>query len=305
MPRSSPPPREPTTGERRSQRRPGEFGVVLDEVYWNNFLTFTSALGHQTGLQVVVVQLPYGHINHSQLANPAGGLFPDLPDAAQAFEDSAPDFFFGDTFLPGVGNRLDYFGLSDPRLAVTVAGDAVTWPSGSAEGAAHQVRLMLFGDASTRSTDGTSNPPTDGGWWITALQYYYANGPAPEAATANPVNVVPTPVPAVVGTVFKPRVFINEGQKGKILLSLSTPAAARMIIHYQLRGQAINHVEYTLKRYKIVIHPGQTQFLVKIKPFEGTTLGGVVAKKVKLLIEPGDGYVVGTPTPLKVKIRLD
>ncbi len=284
---------------------PASSASFWNEVYWNNFLTFTSALGHQTGLPVVAVQLPYGHINSSQLANPAGGLFPDLADAAQTFEDSAPDFFFGDTFAPGAGNRLDYFGVSDARLAVTVAGDAVTWPSGSADGASHGVRMILFGDASANSTDGTSNPPTDSGWWITALQYYYANGPAPEAATANPVDATPTVVPAVVANVIKPKVYVNSGQKGKILLSLSAPATARMVIHYKLMGQAIDNVEYTLKKSKIVIQPGQTQFLVKIKPRAGTDLGGEDGKKVKLLIEPGDGYVVGTPTPVKVKIRVD
>ena len=113
------------------------------------------------------------------------------------------------------------------------------------------------------------------------------------------------PVPAVVASVIKPKVYVNSGQKGKILLSLSMPAPARMVIHYKLMGQAINHVEYTLKKTKVVILPGQTQFVVKIKPRAGTTLGGEDGKKVKLLIEPGDGYVVGTPTTVKVKIRVE
>ena len=276
-----------------------------NETYWNNFLVFTSAMWHQSGLQVIVGAVPFGHINHSQLVDPAGGLFPDLLDTAQQYEDSATDFFFGDTFLPGAGNRLSYFGISDPRLAITVDGDTVTWPSAMTNAAAHGIRMLMYGPTTTGSTNGAIQPPTDDGWWITALQNYYLNGAAPEAPTTNPINTVPTIVPAVVGTAIKPKVYVNTGQKGKILLSLSAPAPAKMVIHYKLTGQAINNVEYTLKKDKIRILPGQTDFVVKIKPKAGTTLGGMEGKKVKLLIEPGDGYVVGTPTPIKVKIRTE
>ena len=192
-------------------------------------------------------------------------------------------------------------------LAVTVAGDAVTWPSGSTDGAAHQVRMILFGDASANSTDGTSNPPTDSGWWITALQDYYANGPAPVAATANPVNGHPD------GRACRGRAASSSrrctstaARKGKIMLSLSvaggSPDGDSLQAHGPGHQQRGIHVE---EKSKIVIQPGQSEFVVKIKPRAGTTLGGEDGKKVKLLLEPGDGYVVGTPTPLKVKIRVD
>ena len=281
---------------------PASLPDFWNETYWNNFMVFTSALAHQTGVQVVLWQMPYGHINSSQLANPAGGVFPDLADAATQFEDSASDFFFGDTFAPGAGNRFDYFSVTDPRLAVTTSGDAVLWPAGMTEASLHGVRMVLFGDGMANGTHGATTPPADDGWWITALQGYYDNGPVPEATTGNPVVVTPTPVPAVVLNVVKPKVFVGSGQKAKILVTLSTPAAAKMVIHYKLTGMAVNQVEYVLKKYKIKLQPGQTQFLVKVKP-KDTDLGGMEGKKVKLQLEAGDGYVVGTPTPVKVKIK--
>ena len=236
---------------------------------------------------------------------PTGGLFPDLGDTAQMFEDSASDFFFGDTFLPGVGNRLTYFGVSDPLLSVAVEGDAVTWPTAMGLSASHGVRLILFGPHTAASTDGTSNPPSDSGWWITALQNYYLHGVMPETATKNPVAPDPMPRPAVTAFATKPRVIIGTGQKGKITLDLSEPAPARMVIHYKLLGQAVNHVNYTLKKYRVVINPGETQFVVKIKPMNVNLGSGVDNRKVKLLLEPGNGYDVGTPTPVKVKILAD
>ena len=41
------------------------------------------------------------------------------------------------------------------------------------------VRVALFGAGVGDSTAGTGNPPSDGGWWITATQNYYLNGPVP------------------------------------------------------------------------------------------------------------------------------
>ena len=292
----------PDAGMEGANADPASSTGFWNEVLWNNFLAFTDALANETGLPVIAWDLPYGHIDHSQLAPPTGGVFPDLADQPQSFEDSASDFFFGDTFLPGAGNRLTFFGTSDPLLSVGVSGNAVTWPSGMSLGANHGVRLILFGPHTDGSTDGTSNPPTDGGWWITALQNYYLSGPVALTPTSNPVSPVPVPRPAVTAWAIKPKVMIGTGEKGKIMLALSEPAPSRMVIHYKLTGQAVNHVTYTLKKYKVVVQPGDTQFVLKIKPRNVDLGPGVDNKKVKLLLQPGDGYVVGTPTPVKVKI---
>ena len=113
--------------------------------------------------------------------------FPNLANTYQHYEDSAPDFFFGDTFTPGAGNRFNYFSGAtngadtDPQANLLTNGGAITWGSAMGRAANAGVRVALFGAGVGDSTAGTGNPPTDGGWWITATQGYYLNGPVPLA----------------------------------------------------------------------------------------------------------------------------
>jgi hypothetical protein len=142
--------------------------------HWNNYLTFTKSLGDTTALPVVLWQIPVGHVNTTLAANPYGGSFPVLDNTAQHYEDSAPTFFLGDSFQPGAGVRLAWFSKNQGGDSkVTASGATVTWGSHMAEAKANRVISVLFGAGVGASTDGVASPPTDGYWWITALQKYY------------------------------------------------------------------------------------------------------------------------------------
>lgn len=149
--------------------------------HWNNYLLFARTLGTTTARPVVLWQIPVGHINTSQLANPyVGGLFPVLNNTSQHYEDSSPDFFLGDTFIPGSG-RFSYFSTNlgaDPKISSS-GGTTVTWGSHMQETKNSGIISILFGAGVGDSTHGTGSPPTDSYWWITAVQKYFANGVIP------------------------------------------------------------------------------------------------------------------------------
>ena len=148
--------------------------------HWNNYLLFAKTLGTAAAKPVVLWQIPVGHINTSQLANPyAGGLFPDLNNTSQHYEDSSPDFFLGDSFNPGSG-RFSYFATNqgaDPKI--TSGGSTVTWGSHMQETKNSGIISILFGAGVGDSTHGTGSPPSDSYWWITDVQKYFANGVIP------------------------------------------------------------------------------------------------------------------------------
>jgi hypothetical protein len=142
---------------------------------WQNYLTFVRSLHATTALPVVLWQIPVGRINSSRAANPydAAGGFSDLTDTNQQYEDSAPDFFLGDTFACA-GNRYAYFSANlggDPLLSSTQ--DTVTWGSHMQDTAASGVTAVLFGAGVGASTNGIGSPPSDGYWWITKIQQYF------------------------------------------------------------------------------------------------------------------------------------
>ncbi|MEZ5351604.1 MAG: cellulose binding domain-containing protein [Bryobacteraceae bacterium] len=148
--------------------------------HWLNYLAFVRAMHETSGLPVVLWQLPVGRINGTRESNPysSEGTFPDLPNAHRLFEDSAPTFFFGDTFA-AAEPRASYFASNasaDPGLA---AGEGViTWSSHIRDAAQAGVRVILFGAGVGASTSSVGEPPSDSYWWITKAQNYY-NDPAP------------------------------------------------------------------------------------------------------------------------------
>jgi hypothetical protein len=162
--------------EASAQNDPADSYWFWNNDLWGNYLTFVNTMHTTTGLPVILWQLPVGHINNSQLADPyTGGLFPTLIDSNCQLEDSAPDFFLGDTFQTS-GARFTYFSANlaaDPK--VTTNGGNTTWGSHMSDAAAAGVISVLFGAGVGASTQGTGAPPTDSYWWITAAQGYYSS----------------------------------------------------------------------------------------------------------------------------------
>lgn len=142
--------------------------------HWNNYLLFNQVLHETTGMPVVLWQIPVGHINHSLAPDPyTGGLFPDLTNDFQRYEDSAGTFFLGDSFT-ATGARFDYFAsnrLGDPKI--TTNGSTITWASHMQEARDAGITMVLFGAGVGESTHGTGAPPTDGYWWIAQTQDYF------------------------------------------------------------------------------------------------------------------------------------
>jgi len=161
--------------------------------HWNNYLLFNKTLHQESGLPVILWQIPVGHINHSASENPYNnGTFPDLDNTNQRYEDSAPTFFLGDTFTTS-GARFDYFSTNrggDSKL--TVSGSNITWSSHAREAADAGIISILFGAGVGNSTDGVGSPPTDSYWWITKVQSYF-NNPEPLSGS-QPVETVAAPV---------------------------------------------------------------------------------------------------------------
>jgi hypothetical protein len=156
---------------------------------WHNYLLFAKTLKQTLALPVVLWQVPVGHVNGTTRTSPAeynaSGRFPTLPNQSQQCEDSASTFFFGDTFT-ATGGRLEYFARNewrDPKL--TVAGGTVTWGAHLQEAADAGIVSILMGAGVGTATRGVPQPgntsavpvdaPTDGYYWITRVQEYYAN----------------------------------------------------------------------------------------------------------------------------------
>ncbi|MBR3646138.1 MAG: hypothetical protein IKN54_06940, partial [Lachnospiraceae bacterium] len=142
---------------------------------WSNYLYYTKALHETTNKPVTLWQLPVGHLNTSQTVSPyTNSLFPDLTNATQNYEDSAPTYFFGDTFIPGTTGRFNYFGANAYNDSkVTRLGNTITYGSHMQEAADAGVTVMLFGAGVGASTDCVGTPPGDSYWWITKAQQYY------------------------------------------------------------------------------------------------------------------------------------
>ncbi len=144
---------------------------------WQNYLTFAAAIHQTAQLPVILWQLPVGHINSSLAPNPysTSGTFPDLPNTYQHYEDSAPTFFFGDTFT-AAGPRLAYFGSNQSRDTGLVVNDqTITWRDHMKSAADAGIVSILFGPGVGPSTTNLGNPPGDSFWWITKAQEYFAN----------------------------------------------------------------------------------------------------------------------------------
>ena len=169
--------------------------------HWNNYLLFNKTLHQESQLPVILWQIPVGHINSSLSANPYNdGTFPDLKNTNQNYEDSAPDFFLGDTFTAS-GPRFDYFATNkgnDSKL--TVSGNNITWGSHAKEAADAGIISVLFGAGVGNSTDGVGSPPTDSYWWITRTQAYF-NDPAPLTGS-QPIEIVAAPTFSPAGGTY-------------------------------------------------------------------------------------------------------
>ena len=238
--------------------------------HWHNYLLIVQTLTETTNREMVLWQLPVGHINNSLADNPydESGTFDPLTNTTRQYEDSAPTFFLGDTFT-ATGDRLDNFSTNDfGDDKLTVSGNTITWGSHIEEARAAGVRQILFGAGVGISTDSIGSEPTDDYWWITKVQEYYQNPVALEGGVVDPPADV-DPVVSISGAT------VTEGDSGSILatltVSLSEPATQVVTVYYQTsNGTATAGEDYEAASGQVSFAIGQTSKTITIRIFGDT-----------------------------------
>jgi hypothetical protein len=82
---------------------------------------------------------------------------------------------------------------------------------------------------------------------------------------------------------------------------LGTDRAAALRINYSIEGTAVGGADYLpIKHFKTLL-PGQKMAKIRIHPL-GDGGGAGVERVVRLILEPGDGYIVENPSSSQVKI---
>ena len=198
--------------------------------HWSNYLLFAKTLHTNTNLPITLWQLPVGHINGTTTTNPydVSGKFTDLNNTTQHYEDSAPSYFFGDTFTT-TASRASYFGTNmagDPD--VSVSGTTVSWNEHINEALSSGITTLLFGAGVGDSTTSVGTPPTDGYWWITKAEAYLKNPILLSSTNAPPVVILPA--------FSTSSTSIAEGQSGtkslNFTVSLSSASSSTITMQY-------------------------------------------------------------------------
>ena len=113
-------------------------------------------------------------------------------------------------------------------------------------------------------------------------------------------DLLPTPTATVVSGVKK---VDESGDKGPatFIVSLSSAPSVKTTIKYTFKGSGINGSDYSPVSGKVKIKPGHTTTTVRVYPInEGFVGFGTVT--VKMVLLPGAGYNVGSPSVAKDKI---
>ena len=107
-------------------------------------------------------------------------------------------------------------------------------------------------------------------------------------------------LPTVSLEAAAPVVVAGSGGVGKFVLILSAVQTNDVIVNYTIKGSAINGEDYVLLNGTKKIKAGKQSKSINIAPLGN--LGGLSKKTVKLVVEPGTGYAVGTAGKAKVAI---
>jgi uncharacterized repeat protein (TIGR03803 family) len=103
-----------------------------------------------------------------------------------------------------------------------------------------------------------------------------------------------TLVPAI------PTVQAGSGEAGAVAVYLSPAQSSKVAVDYMAAGTARNGQNYARLTGKLEFKAGDTRASIKIMPIGD--LGGAVSKVVKIKLLPGNGYKIGAPTTIKVRI---
>lgn len=92
----------------------------------------------------------------------------------------------------------------------------------------------------------------------------------------------------------------TTGQAGAFTVTLSASPAQKISVAYTLKGSAVNGQDYAHLNGIVKFKAGKTSKTVVVKPQRDT--GGPGKKTVKLTLQPGSGYTIGSAGAIKLKI---
>lgn len=110
-------------------------------------------------------------------------------------------------------------------------------------------------------------------------------------------------VPNVVIGTPQPVAIRSTGQKGELLFTLSAPENVPLTLHYQVAGNALPGIDYKRLRGTVVVPAGASTAQINVKPLPKGTDENGKPTKVKVTLEAGTEYTVGSPATATVKIR--
>jgi hypothetical protein len=146
-----------------------------------------------------------------------------------------------------------------------------------------------------------SGTPTKVGTYSIALAA--ANGGGTDTSTLT-LNVTAGPPFREVVTLSATVAVVTaeSGQEGVFTVTrLGTNRAAALHINYSVEGTAVSGSDYVPIKHFKTLAPGQKMAKIRIHPL-GDGGGAGVERVVRLIVEPGQGYIVENPSSSEVKI---
>ncbi len=211
------------------------------------------------------------------LTNPGGLVFSALPSAV-----AAPAITSAASTSAQVGVTFSYW-ITATNTPTSYAASSL--PAG----------LML------NATSGlVTGIPTVSGTFAVGLGATNAGGTGTAALT---LTVAPA-LPSVTLMATTPTVTAGSGDEGVFTLSLSTPQDHDVFVAFTVKGTAVNGTDKRPSKPPRRSRRARTSKPIKIIPYDQSYHAGG-KKTVKLTLQPGDGYTVGTVTSAKVKIFYD
>ncbi len=110
-----------------------------------------------------------------------------------------------------------------------------------------------------------------------------------------------TAEPVATVAIAKAVVYTSGDTYAEFTLNLDAAATSDLTLVYSLKGTAVNGSDYDFLKGTKKIKAGKTSANIKIVPM--SDLNGAAKRGVKLVLESGSGYTVGSPASGKVQIE--
>ena len=267
--------------------------------------TAAGVVGSPFSYQIAATNSPAGYtamgLPDGLTLNAASGLISGTPTAAGTFNASISATNVGGT---GTAALVLTVAAAQPGVpAITSVTSAtgtlgqsfnyqITASNAPTNFAATGLPAGLILDTNSGLISGT---PTASGTFVVTLGAANADGSGATTLTLT----VASALPVVTLTAAVPGVTVGSGQAGEFLLTIPVAQSTNLRVAYTVKGSGVNGTDYVLLNGTAKIKAGRTQKSVKVIPLGD--LDGV-KKKVVLILQPGDGYTVGTAGRAKVKL---